>query len=110
MATQTGTSTIDTLLGQPLTPPITFSYSYETFDDVATAKSSGEWPNDADVLKMVNQARQRNALSKARNEETKARAAEIQESPEYKRAEAIKSLVALGMSSEKAAAIIESAA
>jgi hypothetical protein len=108
MASQTGKSQIDSVLGETLSTPITFSYTYDSFDDVASAKSAGEWPNDVEILKVVNATKQRNAMSAARATATATKVAEIKDSTPYKQSEAIKSLVALGMTQEAARGIVES--
>ena len=108
MAKQTGSSQIDSVLGETLSSPITFSYEYDAFENVHTAREAGEWPNDAEILKVVNATRQRNAMSAARAKATADKVAEIKESTPYRQSEAIKSLVALGMTQEAARGIVES--
>ena len=110
MAKQTGESKIDSVLGETLSSPIVFTYDYETFDTVHAAREAGEWPNDAEILKVVNATRQRNAMSAARASKSAEKVAEVKNSDSYKRGEAVKALVALGMSQEQATAIIASQA
>jgi chromatin segregation and condensation protein Rec8/ScpA/Scc1 (kleisin family) len=68
MKTANETAKVATLLGKTLPNPITVEYSYREFETPQEVKDAGEWPNDKDVLKMVNADAKIGAMAKAKNE------------------------------------------
>ena len=65
MKSETKSSTIATVLGQPI-PETPFDYLWDVFESPTEARDAGKWPNDAEVLEYLNGIQERNALSSAR--------------------------------------------
>src|SRR5689334_6977650 len=88
---------------------IYYSPEYDEFETPAEVKEAGEWPNDKDILDMVNARAKTSAVAKAYQDAVKSLKAEYENSPEKARADFIKSAMqAPGMTTEKANAIADS--
>lgn len=88
---------------------VTYTPEYDEFDSAAEVKESGNWPNDAAILDMVNNKNKTAGVAKAYQAAIAPLKAEYDESPEKARADFIKSAMnAPGMTIEKANAIANS--
>lgn len=105
MKTVTKKFTISTAYGQPLDTPIESTFSFEQLEkgDEIPAK---EQPDADDILNMVNAKRNASARAKATTEALNAAGIEkpSTDTPEYRRNQIIKALVANGQSQAEAEA------
>ena len=102
MELKSETSKVREFQGEKLQPAIDYSYDWKVFEGVTEAKEAGQWPNESDVLKMVNRDSKISAKSKSYQEATKALQEAFENTPEYKRRELVKALKLSGFSDEQA--------
>lgn len=108
MRTETFSGTIREYQGKPVNPPIPYSGKVELFVSPDEGKGSEEWPNDSGILKMVNQKLLAAAKASAYQTAAADLKAAYEASPEFKRANLVKALVAAGKSESEANALAES--
>lgn len=85
---------VSTVLGQKLDNPLTGYVIAKQFASPQEVKDAGEWPNDAQVVKIVNTKLYNNARQSATVRMSAAERERVQETPEYRRSEMIKNIMA----------------
>jgi hypothetical protein len=66
MKTLTFTAIAETAYGKAI-EPIKYTGSFDAFDSIVELKAANEFPNDAEIVKLVNNQRKANARQKALN-------------------------------------------
>lgn len=108
MRTENFEGTIAEYQGKAVSPVITYSGTVELFTNVEEARASEDWPNESGILKMVNQKLLAAAKASKYQEASKELKAAYEASPDFKRANLVKALVATGKSEKEALALAES--
>ena|ERR1022692_3060994 len=108
MIQQNGSGTVEEYQGKPVSPAITYSFTYSTHETLAEAKQSEDWPSDNEVLKWVNQTAERSAKASAYQKAVAELKAEYEKSPAFRQAQFVKSAIAMGFSADEADALAKS--
>lgn len=93
--------------GETLNPPITYDYSYKTFETKQEAVGANAWPQDADtfVLARINKQAEASAKSAAYVKALEDKRKAYEETTEFKRKNLVAALVLAGKSKIEAEAI-----
>lgn len=81
--------------GKLLSTPIKYDASWSEFDGPDAAKAAGVWPNEADVLKMLNRQAKTAAKANAYNKAIADEKERYEGTFEFKLAKGIKDLLAM---------------
>jgi len=85
---------VETVLGQKLENKLTGYVLADQHKNVEAAKSSGDWPNDGQILKIVNMKTANNARQAAIAKMTADVKAKIEQTDEYKLNDLVKNILA----------------
>jgi hypothetical protein len=105
MKTETISGTMEKAYGQALPSPITYSGSFEVYENSQEVKSANDMPNDEEVVNFRNQQRRNNARQKFMQDALdKAGVVKptLETSEELRIKNIVDSLVATGKTPEKA--------
>jgi hypothetical protein len=105
---KTGIGKVEEFMGKPVSPAIEYSFSWKAYENVGEAKNSEDWPNDADMLKFVNQRAERSAKAQSYQTAIKDLKSAYENSNEFKIAQLVKAAVAAGFSQAEAEALAQS--
>jgi hypothetical protein len=94
--------------GNKLDKPVAYSGEAVQFDSIEEVKTAGKWPNDADILSMVNKQMFTAAKAKAYQQATSDLKTAYENSPEFKRKQFIAAVLALGKTQAEAEAFADS--
>ena len=85
-----------------------YTFEYNVYDTLTEAKASEDWPSDNEVLKWVNQTAERSAKASAYQKAVAKIKTAYEKSPEFKRAQFVKSAIAMGFGADEAEALAKS--
>lgn len=105
MKNLTDKSQVKEFQGEVLKTPIDYEFSFVEYDSIDEVKSAGKWPNDAEILDVVNRKSKATAKTKAMLAATAEHRERYQSSVEYKTKEFVKAAIAMGFSPEQAEAL-----
>lgn len=110
MQTEKFSGTMESAYGKTLPSKLTFSGTYEAFQNLQEVKDANEHPSDDEIVSFVNSKRKAAARQKAMNEALTAAGIEkpTLEDPQVQLATIIKALRAAGRSEAEATALAES--
>lgn len=108
MTAKTGTGKVEEYQGKPVTPAIDYSFDYSVYDNLTEAKQSEDWPNDSDILKWVNQTAERSAKASSYQKAVAELKTKYEASPEFRKANFIKSAIAMGFALDEATMMADS--
>lgn len=93
-----------------LDTPVPYSFDYQEFETIAEVKEAGKWPNDGEILDVVNRKLLTASKAKAYQKATEDLKKTYEASDEYKKAQFLKSASLIpGMTPARAEAMYESA-
>lgn len=104
----TDSGKVEEYQGKKLETPIEYTFEYETFENLAEAKGSEDWPGDSEILKFVNQRKFTSEKAKAYQAATKSLKDAYEKSDDFKRKNLIAAAVGAGFSQAEAEALAAS--
>jgi hypothetical protein len=109
MKSETFKGTIESAYGKTLPQKLTFSGSFEAYENVQELRDANVFPKDEDIVAFVNAKEKANARQKAMNEVLSAAGIEkpTLEDPQVQLATIVKALRASGRSEDEAIALAE---
>ena len=105
MRTVSDSGTVEEYQGQKQTPPISYEFTYDVFENLAEAKQSEDWPGDSEILKFVNQRRFTSQKAQAYQKATKSLKEAYEKSNDYKFKTFVSAAVNAGFSTAEAEAL-----
>lgn len=108
---KSGSGKVEEYQGEKLNPPIEYTYEFDQYEgpgSVQEAKSSEDWMNDNDILKNVNQTKERTAKASAYQKAVADKKKEYEKSDAFTRKEMIKILLLRGKTQAQAEEIADS--
>lgn len=110
MKTETFKGTIESAYSRTLPSKLTFSGSFDAYENVDELRRDNKYPSDEDIVSFVNAKEKANARQKAMNEALTAAGIEkpTMEDPQVQLATIIKALRASGRTEEEAITLAES--
>ena len=98
-------SQVEEFQGETLKTPIDYSFDYVEYDTIQEVRDANKWPNDSEILTIVNRSVKAKAKTKAMLAATAAHREAYQASDDYKIKQFVKAATAMGYSEEKAMAL-----
>lgn len=100
--------TVEKYQGKTLDTPIPYAGEADNYENVAELKAAGAFPNDEDILKMVNTRKLTSAKAQEYQLKTQTLKEQYEASSDYKKAQLVKAAMAAGFSAAEAEALAAS--
>lgn len=110
MKNLTDSGKVEVYQEKKLDTPVVYEFAYQEFETIAEVKEAGKWPNDGEILDVVNRKILTAAKAKSYQKATEDLKKVYEASDDYKKAQFLKSAMLLpGMTAARAEAMYESA-
>lgn len=87
---------------------IPYPYEWNSYQTVAEAQASKDWPDEGEILQFVNQSAQRSAKAKSYQKAIADLKSAFEKSPAFRQKQFVESAMAMGFSRDEADALAKS--